>query len=148
MSEGTCWVGLDVHASRTAVAVLDSATGELIKRTVIGRPHEVMEFLEQLPGRVRAVYEAGPTGYGLARRSRPGLQISVCAPGEIAAGGGAGSRIKTDARDALKLARLPGGPAAMVVVPTVAQEQVRDLVRAREDVRADLIGPPPFRWTR
>jgi len=140
MSEGTCWVGLDVHASRTAVAVIDSATGELVKRTVVGRPHAVMELLEQLPGSVRAVYEAGPTGYGLARRSRPGLEIEVCAPGEIPAGGGARSRIKTDARDALKLARLlMAGQLTMVVVPTVEQEQVRDLVRAREDVRADLM---------
>ncbi len=95
MSEGICWVGLDVHASRTVVAVIDTATGEITKRTVIGRPHEVVALLEQLPGPVRAVYEAGPTGYGLARRSRPGLSIEVCAPGEIPAGAGAGSRIKT-----------------------------------------------------
>src|ERR1044072_6294991 len=140
MSEATCWVGLDVHASRTAVAVIDTATGEVTKRTVLGRPHEVVGLLEQLPGRVRAVYEAGPTGYGLARRSRPGLEISVCAPGEIPAGGGAQSRIKTDARDALKLARLHlAGQLTLVVVPTIEQEQVRDLVRAREDVRADLM---------
>lgn len=140
MAEGTCWVGLDVHASRTSVAVLDTASGEVVKRMVLGRPHEVMEFLEQLPGPVRAVYEAGPTGYGLARRSRPGLEISVCAPGDIAAGGGASSRVKTDARDALKLARLlAAGQLTMVAVPTVEQEQVRDLVRAREDVRADLM---------
>ncbi len=84
MSEATCWVGLDVHASRTAVAVIDTATGEIAKRTVLGRPHEAFELLEQLPGPVRAVYEAGPTGYGLARRSRPGLEIEVCAPGDIA----------------------------------------------------------------
>lgn len=140
MSEATCWVGLDVHASRTAVAVLVTATGEIVKRTVHGRPHEVVDVLECLPGRVRAVYEAGPTGYGLARRSRPGLEISVCAPGDIAAGAGAGSRQKTDARDALKLARLhQAGQLTLVTVPTLEQEQVRDLVRAREDVRADLM---------
>src|SRR3954449_11729707 len=107
MVEGIRWVGLDVHASRTAVAVLDTATGEVVKRTVHGRPAVVMEVLEALDGPVRAVYEAGPTGYGLARRSRPGLEISVCAPGMIAtAGAGSSSRVKTDARDALKLARL------------------------------------------
>ena len=140
MVEGICWVGLDVHASRTAVAVLDTATGELVKRTQLGRPHEVMELLEGLRGPVRAVYEAGPTGYGLARRSRPGLEISVCAPGDIAVGGGAGSRQKTDARDALKLARLhQAGQLTMVCVPTVEQEQARDLVCAREDARADLM---------
>lgn len=140
MVEGIRWVGLDVHASRTAVAVVDSETGEVTRRTVLGRPHEVMELLESVPGPVRAVYEAGPTGYGLARCSRPGLQIEVCAPGEIPAGGGASSRIKTDARDAMKLARLlAAGQLTMVVVPSVEQEQVRDLVRAREDVRADLM---------
>ena len=140
MVEGICWAGLDVHASRTSIAVLDTASGEVIKRTVLGRPHEAIGVLEQLPGPVRAVYEAGPTGYGLARRSRPGLQIEVCAPGDIAAGGGASSRVKTDARDALKLARLlVAGQLTMVTVPTVEQEQVRDLVRAREDVRADLM---------
>src|SRR5437870_12445605 len=107
MSEGIRWVGLDVHAFRTAVAVLDTATGELVKRTVMGRPHEVVPFLEGLEGPVRAVYEAGPTGYGLARRSRPGLEIDVCAPGMVpAAGGGSSSRVKTDARDALEPARL------------------------------------------
>jgi len=57
-------VGLDVHASRTAVAVIDTETGEVVKRTVLGRPHAVLELLESLPGPVRAVYEAGPTGYG------------------------------------------------------------------------------------
>ncbi len=50
MSEATCWVGLDVHASRTAVAVLATATGEVTKRTVLGRPHEVMEVLEAFAG--------------------------------------------------------------------------------------------------
>lgn len=141
MVEGIRWVGLDVHAFRTAVAVFDTATGEVVKRTVMGRPHEVFELLGSLPGPVRAVYEAGPTGYGLARRSRPGLEIAVCAPGMVpTAGAGSRSRVKTDARDALKLARLhAAGQLTLVTVPTVEQEQVRDLIRAREDVRADLM---------
>src|SRR3954469_9221632 len=141
MGEGIRRVGLDVRASRTAVAVMDSATGQVVKRTVVGRPAAVMELLESLGGPVRAVYEAAPTGYGLARRSRPGLEISVCAPGMIAtAGGGSSSRVKTGARDALKLARLHhAGQLMLVTVPTVEQERVRDLVRAREDVRADLM---------
>jgi len=140
MGEGIRWVGLDVHASKTAVAVIDTATGELSKRTVFGRPHEVLEFLAGLPAPVRAVYEAGPTGYGLARRGRAiGIDVQVCAPGLIPQAG-PGSRVKTDAKDALKLARLhAAGQLGLVVVPTVEQEQVRDLVRAREDVRADLM---------
>lgn len=77
----------------------------------------------------------------MARRSRPGLRIDVCAPGMIpTAGSGSSSRVKTDARDALKLARLhAAGQLTLVTVPSVEQEQVRDLVRAREDVRADLM---------
>lgn len=140
MSNGTRWVGLDVHAQRTAVAVVDDATGEIQKKTIYGRPHEVLPYLESLDGPVRAVYEAGPTGYGLVRRGRDsGIDVRVCAPGLIPTVG-PGSRIKTDARDALKLARLlAAGQLTEVTVPTVEQENVRDLIRAREDVRGDLM---------
>ena len=48
MSNGTRWVGLDVHASQTACAVFDDGTGEVITRRFIGRPHEVMPFLVEL----------------------------------------------------------------------------------------------------
>ena len=140
MSTGTRWVGLDVHAQRTAVAVVDDSTGEATKKTIYGRPHDVLPFLAGLEGPVRAVYEAGPTGYGLARSGRDrGIDVQVCAPGLIPAGG-PGSRIKTDARDAMKLARLlAAGQLPMVTVPTVPQENVRDLIRAREDARGDLM---------
>lgn len=140
MSNGTRWVGLDVHAQRTAVAVVDDSTGEATKKTIYGRPHDVLPFLAGLEGPVRAVYEAGPTGYGLARSGRDrGIDVQVCAPGLIPAGG-PGSRIKTDARDAMKLARLlAAGQLPMVTVPTVPQENVRDLIRAREDARGDLM---------
>jgi hypothetical protein len=64
-------VGLDVHASQTHAAILDAATGELRGVRLRMAPVEVVEFLQTLPGPVRAVYEAGPTGFGLARaRSR------------------------------------------------------------------------------
>lgn len=140
MAEGICWVGMDVHASRTSIAVIDTATGELSRRVVHGRPHEALEFLTSLDGPIRAVYEAGPTGYGLARRGRAaGLDIQVCAPAMIPSAG-PGSRVKTDAKDAVKLARLhAAGQLALVVVPTVEQEQVRDLIRAREAIRMDLM---------
>jgi transposase len=64
------WVGLDVDAHASAVAVFDDVTGEVITRRVNGRPWEVLEVLRELPRPVRAVYEAGPTGYGLVRRAR------------------------------------------------------------------------------
>lgn len=139
MSEGIRWVGLDVHAHQTAGAVFDTATGEVRSRRMMGRPHEVMDWLRELEAPVRAVYEAGPTGYGLARRARAaGIEMAVCAPGMIARG--PGDRVKTDKRDALKLARLhAAGQLVLVHVPRVDHEQLRDLSRCREDVRADLM---------
>jgi hypothetical protein len=61
-------VGLDVHARQTHAAVLDPATGELAVSKLRIAPEEVVSFLQALGPDVRAVYEAGPTGFGLARR--------------------------------------------------------------------------------
>lgn len=132
-------MGLDVHACETQAAVLDQATGELTYRKIRGRPREVIDFLEAVPGPFRAVYEAGPTGYGLARRAdQAELDVRVCAPGHILKR--PQDRIKTDKRDAAKLARLLlAGELRAVRVPSVEEEQLRDLVRAREDVRVDLM---------
>src|SRR5688572_689562 len=60
MPNGMRWVGLDVHAHASAVAVFDDVTGELITRHVNGRPMTVLVILSELPGRVRSAYEAGP----------------------------------------------------------------------------------------
>jgi hypothetical protein len=57
----TRWVGLDVHASQTACAILDGQSGEVMTRRIVGRPHEVMGVLLELERPVHAVYEAGPT---------------------------------------------------------------------------------------
>jgi transposase len=139
MPEGMRWVGLDVHAYETACAVFDGTTGELKGRRFQGRPHELLDWLEEIERPLRAVYEAGPTGYGLARRAAErGLDVSVCAPGQIARK--PGDRVKTDKRDALRLARLlAAGDLTLVRVPPLEHEQVRDLVRCREDVRGDLM---------
>lgn len=139
MAEGIRWVGLDVHANSTAGAVFDTSTGEVRSRSLPGRPHEVLAWLLELPGPVRAVYEAGPTGYGLARRARAaGIDMQVCAPGMIAKA--PTDRVKTDKRDALKLARLhAAGQLVLVHVPALEHEQLRDLSRCREDVRGDLM---------
>jgi len=85
------------------------------------------------------VYEAGPTGYGLARRARAeGIEIVVCAPGR--ADRAPTERVKTDKRDAVRLARrLAAGELTIVTVPSVEHEQLRDLVRCREDIRGDLM---------
>jgi transposase len=139
MPEGMRWVGLDVHAYETAGAVFDAATGEVENRKLSGRPHELLGWLGDLGQPLRAVYEAGPTGYGLARRAAElGLDVRVCAPGHIARK--PGDRVKTDKRDALRLARLlAAGDLTLVSVPPVEHERVRDLVRCREDVRGDLM---------
>jgi Transposase len=85
------------------------------------------------------VYEAGPTGYGLARRAwAEGIEMLVCAPGR--ADRDPTDRVKTDKRDAIRLARrLAAGELTFVTVPSVEHEQLRDLVRCREDIRADLM---------
>jgi transposase len=132
------WVGLDVHAAQTTVAMLDRDTGELSGLRVRGKPGNVLEFLSKLDGRVIAVYEAGPTGMVLARQAlAAGIDMRVCAPGLIPRK--PSDRVKTDARDAEILARqLAAGGLSFVRVPTEEEESLRDLVRAREDVRQDL----------
>src|SRR4029079_2336922 len=83
--------------------------------------------------------EAGPTGYGLARRAADeGLDVRVCAPGHSERR--PGDRAKTDKRDAIRRARLlAAGELTLVTVPSIEHEQLRDLVRCREDIRTDLM---------
>jgi transposase len=130
-------VGLDVHVRETQAVVFDPQTGELGFRRIRGRPQELMPFLEELPRPFRAVYEAGPTGCGLARRARErGLDVRVCAPGHVLRR--RQDRIKTDRRDAERLARLLlAGELRIVHIPEPWQEELRDVVRAREDLRVD-----------
>lgn len=137
--KATCLVGLDVHARQTHAAVLDLRSGELEVRRLVGAPEEVAAFLERVPGPVAAVYEAGPTGFGLAREARArGLDVRVVAPGSIPKG--SGDRVKTDRRDAIRLVRLLGaGELHFAFVPSIEDEAFRDLIRCIEDVRGDLM---------
>ena len=139
MTDGICFAGLDVHARKTAAAAVQLGSGEVFRARLGGEPEEAIAWLRSLPGPVRAVYEAGPTGFGLARAARlAGLEVMVCSPGAIPRQ--PGDRVKTDARDALKLARLhAAGQLRAVVVPAPELEALRDLVRAREDLRGDLM---------
>jgi transposase len=132
-------VGLDVHASQTHAAVLDMATGELRGVRLRMAPVQVTEFLATLPGRVRAVYEAGPTGFGLARAAaQRGIDVRVVAAGKVPRA--SGDRVKTDKRDAERLARLlAAGELRFAFVPSVADEQFRDVIGAIEDCRGDLM---------
>ncbi len=137
--KATCLVGLDVHARQTHAAVLDLRSGELAVRRLVGALEEVVAFLERLPGPVVAVYEAGPTGFGLAREaSVRGIDVRVVAPGSIPKG--SGDRVKTDRRDAIRLVRLlAAGELRFVFVPSIEDEAFRDLIRCIEDVRGDLM---------
>jgi transposase len=132
-------VGLDVHARQTHAAVVDPVSGEVRVRKLLGALEEVVPFLGGLGNDVVAVYEAGPTGFGLARRgAEHGIDVRVVAPGSIPKP--AGDRVKTDRRDAIRLVRLlAAGELRFVFVPTVADEQFRDLVRCIEDARGDLM---------
>ena len=132
-------VGLDVHARSIVAGVLDAATGELWSRRLPPATEAVLSWVGSLPGPVAVAYEAGPTGFGLARALQmAGVRCVVVAPSKLERP--PGDRVKTDRRDAERLARLLHiGELPAVRVPTVAEEAARDLVRAREDARADLM---------
>lgn len=132
-------VGLDVHAHEVVGAALDSETGELFRRRLGSEPREVLAWLRTLPGPVAAAYEAGPTGFTLVRVLRAaGVRCEVLAPSKLQRP--VGDRVKTDARDALHIAKLLRlDEIVAVIVPSESQEAARDLVRAREDARRDLM---------
>jgi len=132
-------VGLDVHARSVAAAAIDSVTGEVFQAKLSADPDRVRSWVQDLPGPVAVAYEAGPTGFGLYRvLTAAGVRCSVVAPSKLQRP--SGDRIKTDARDAVHLARLLRlDEVTPVEVPTVEREAARDLVRAREDCRADLM---------
>ena len=132
-------VGLDVHARSVVACGLDGDTGEVFERRMTPDHHEILAWLGSLPGPVAVTYEAGPTGFGLARSlAGAGVPCTVAAPSKLQRP--RGDRIKTDVRDAPHLARLLHlSEVAAVRIPTVEQEAARDLVRAREDCRGDLM---------
>ncbi len=130
------WVGLDVHARSTHAAAIVAETGELCRARFGEGEAEVVSWLAGLPAPVEACYEAGPTGFGLARAATAagvGMRVVSKTPR------GAAERVKTDRRDAEHLVRqLMAGTLRSVVVPSPGREAARDLVRAREDIRCDL----------
>ncbi|WP_196073424.1 IS110 family transposase, partial [Nakamurella alba] len=123
-------------------AVIDALTGELIERVVSPLTERVVDFVDEIAaghGPVVVTYEAGPTGYGLARALQAaGHVCQIAAPSKLLRP--SGDRVKTDRRDALLLARLArNGDIVAVTIATLAQESARDLVRAREDTRTVLM---------
>lgn len=135
-------VGLDVRARSAAAAAIDTVTGEVIERRLGGDYGSVVDLARRLEaghGPLRITHEAGPTGFGPARDlAAAGLTVQVAAPSRLLRP--AGQRVKTDRTDAMLLARLTINDDIVAVrVPTMSRESARDLVRARDDARADLM---------
>src|ERR1700676_2389527 len=139
MAKARTFVGLDVHAAKIVAAVLDAETGELQFFGMSSDVTKTAGFCAGLPRPVRVAYEAGRTGYGLARElAKRGVECVVAAPSKIPRA--SGDRVKTDRRDAEHLVRLLlAGKLHPVRVPGDEEEALRDLVRAREAVRVDLM---------
>jgi transposase len=119
--------------------MIGSVAGEMATLRLSPKTEAIVEWVGSLPGPVAVTYEAGPTGFGLARAlAAAGVRCEVVAPSKLERP--PGDRVKTDRRDAERLARLLRiGELPSVRVPTEAEEAARDLVRAREDARGDLM---------
>jgi len=134
------WAAMDVHARSTYAASMDVITGELTRqRFDTGAVEPVVGWLASLPGPVRCCYEAGPTGFGLYRAAvAAGIDCQVIAPSKTPRP--PGDRHKSDRRDTdLLLRQLMAGALTPIVVPSPTFEAARDLARAREQVRVDLM---------
>jgi transposase len=133
------YVGMDVHAETIAIAAVDAEGGERDVGAIPNRPEAIRKCLKKLgrPEELRCCYEAGPTGYVLYwQLGQMGIQCTVVAPRLTPTK--AGDRVKTDRRDARKLARyLRSGDLTAVWVPDEAHEALRDLVRARQAAKID-----------
>jgi transposase len=135
------FIGLDVHAETIAVAVAER-DGDVRSLGVIpNRPESIRKLMKKLgPAELlRVCYEAGPTGYVVYwQLTGLGVRCDVVAPTLVPTK--AGDRVKTDRRDALKLARsYRAGDLTAVWVPDSAHEALRDLVRAREAAKKDQL---------
>jgi transposase len=143
MKKATRFVGLDVHAETIAIAVAEPARGGEVRSlgTIPNRPEAVRKLVQKLGGSkaIQVCYEAGPTGYTLYwQLTQLGVECEVVAPSLVPVK--AGDRVKTDRRDALKLARcFRAGELTKVWVPDQDHEALRDLVRAREAAKKDQL---------
>jgi transposase len=133
------FLGLDVHKNTISAAVLRPGEDVPDVEKISSDEESVRRLIARLgnPRRLRACYEAGPTGYELARLlGSLGVACQVIAPTLVPTA--PGDRVKTDKRDCRRLARLHrAGQLVAVRVPTVAEEAVRDLCRARADMVID-----------
>ena len=135
------FIGLDVHAETIAVAVAEPHGDVRSLGTIPNRPESIRKLMKKLgpAAHLRVCYEAGPTGYVVYwQLTTLGVKCEVVAPTLVPVK--AGDRVKTDRRDALKLARsYRAGDLTPVWVPDAAHEALRDLVRAREAAKKDQL---------
>ena len=141
VAESITFVGLDAHKNSIAVAMLLPGEKRPIEWQISNTPGEIKKLSRKLkrgaPGEIRSCYEAGPTGYGLQRALEADqIVCEVVAPSLIPVK--PGDRIKTDRRDAKKLAELLRADLLTEVhAPTPEEESIRDLSRCREDAKQD-----------
>jgi transposase len=136
---GVSVLAMDVHKNSISFGVLEPGVESPVIDRISTDDESVRWLINRFvdPARVWACYEAGPTGYELARTlQRAGMRCDVIAPSLIPMA--PGQRVKTDKRDARRLARLfRAGELTGVRMPTVTEEAVRDLCRARADMVID-----------
>jgi transposase len=141
MKEKLRFVGLDVHAETIAVAIAEPDGEVRSLGTIANRTESVRKLVKKLGSveQLRACYEAGPTGYVLYwQLAELGVKCEVIAPTLVPVK--AGDRVKTDRRDAEKLARsYRSDDLTAVWVPDASSEALRDLVRAREAAKQDQL---------
>jgi transposase len=142
MMESSSFVGLDVHKKFIQVALISAGTDDVLEWRTPNTPSKVAAFIRKVGklggSRVELCYEAGPTGYGLARtlNEQAGFRCRVIAPSLIPKK--PGERVKTDRRDAKKLAKyLKSGLLTEVRPPTPDEEGRRELCRARGAAKDD-----------
>ena len=142
MTQVTTYVGMDAHKKDLFIAMLVGSQGTPVTWQLANEPNAVRRLVRKLerdaPGPVHVCYEAGPCGYALQRQiATARVSCQVIAPALVPRK--PGERIKTNRRDARKLAELlRAGLLTEVRPPTLAEEAVRDLCRARDDAREDL----------
>ncbi|MGA7521847.1 MAG: IS110 family transposase [Acidobacteriaceae bacterium] len=141
MKEKIRFVGLDVHAETIAVAIAEPDGSVRSLGTIANRAESIRKLVKKLGSveQLRACYEAGPTGYVLYwQLAELGVKCEVIAPTLVPVK--AGDRVKTDRRDAEKLARsYRSNDLTAVWVPDEGSEALRDLVRAREAAKQDQL---------
>lgn len=132
------FIGLDVHAQTVVACALNTATGEVQRTKMSSELEVILAWIQKFPTEAKVVYEAGPTGYPLARHLLGhGVDCVIAAPSKLLRA--PGDHVKTDQRDAMGLAKILSlGEVIEVRIPTMEQESLRDLSRTRLQAQKTL----------